>query len=132
MTPRDYTLKIEHVSSQVLKTKETPKGKRRCTIRFERTQKGMVANSTNCEIIENMYGGDTDGWVGKLITIYQGDVRNPKGSGTIKGIKVRPKVPSTRPEQVATQPVNESMRHEQNEAFGREADPAPQREPGDD
>ncbi len=126
MTPKDYTLKIASVQSQILKTKETPKGKRRCTVRFVRTQKAWVANSTNCEIIEGMYGGDTDGWVGKLVTLYQGDVRSPKGNGTVKGIKVRPQMPKGQAESVAAAPVDEGMRREQNEAFDRE----PEREPG--
>jgi hypothetical protein len=95
-------------------------------VRFAKAEKAFVANTTNCELIENMYGGDTDGWIGKLITLYQGDVRNPKGSGTIKGIKVRPKPPSGKAEPIAAAPIDHAMRAAQDEAFDR------QREPGDD
>lgn len=122
--PRDYTLEIATVSSKSLKTRETPKGKRKCVITFKGAQKAMVCNTTNCELIENMYGSDTDGWIGKRITIYQGDVRSPKGGGTIKGIKVRPKPPTGSAEAIASQPVDEAIRKEQDDAFGRE--------PGDD
>ncbi len=52
MQPKDFTLKITKVEAKILKTQQNPKGKRKCTITFERAQKGMVANSTNCGIIE--------------------------------------------------------------------------------
>lgn len=134
MTPRDYTLRIVAVDTKLLKTRGDSKGKRRCVITFEKAEKRFVANTTNCEVIENMYGGDVDGWIGKSITLYQGDVRNPKGGGTIKGIKVRPKVPSAKPEPIKSQPMNEEMRDAQNAAFDRDNEPddAPAREPGID
>lgn len=119
-TPKDYTLEMLKVSSQSLKTREQPKGKRKCVINFKGAQKAMVANTTNCEILENLYGPDTNGWIGKTITLYQGDVRSPKGGGTIKGVKVRPQVPRGKAETIEIAPVNEEMRAAQNEAFGRE------------
>lgn len=130
-TPRDYTLQIQEVKSVALKTKQTPDGKRKCVIRFRGARKRMVSNTTNCTIIESLYGRDIEGWVGKLITLYQGDVRNPAGRGMIKGICVRPKVPKGKPEEVQERPVDEEMRNEQNEAFGRTNEPA-EREPGED
>jgi hypothetical protein len=129
MKPRDYTLQIAGVESKVLKTVGDAKGKRRCVVRFDRAEKAFVANTTNCTVIENMYGADTDGWIGKSITLYQGDVRNPKGSGTIKGIKVRPQVPSGKAEPIKAAPIDTAMRAAQDAAFERE--PAG-REPGDD
>jgi hypothetical protein len=84
------------VGSNLLKTKDTPKGKRKCVITFEGARKKFVSNTTNCETIESLYGADTDGWIGKLVTLYQADVRNPKGKGTIKGIRVSSKPPPER------------------------------------
>lgn len=118
--PRDYTLKIESVKSVTVKTREVPKGKRKVVIRFHGAQKAMVGNTTNCETIESMYGVDTDGWIGKSITIYQTDVKSPKGKGTIKGIRVRPAPPSKAPEQIESRPVDPEIRDAQNEAYGRE------------
>ena len=117
--PRDYTLKIAKVESVALKTRETPKGKRKCVITFERARKKMVCNTTNCEILENLYGPQIEGWIGKLITIYQGDVRSPKG-GTTKGIKVRPKVPTGRVDEVKERAVDEALSKEHAEAFDGE------------
>ncbi len=129
-TPRDYTLCIASVASVALKTRETPKGKRKVVITFARAKKRFVANTTNCETIESLYGADTDGWAGKLLTLYQTDVRNPKGTGTVKGIRVRPKRPAGQAEAVPDREVDPDIREAQSEAFDRE--PSPAREPGED
>ncbi len=118
--PRDYTLKIAKVASVALKTREQPKGKRKVVIYFERADKAMVGNTTNCETIESMYGADTDKWVGQSITLYQTDVRNPKGGPMIKGIRVRPKKPAGAPEEIKTGPVDEVVRAAQDAAFDRQ------------
>ncbi len=118
--PKDFTLTIRKVASVNLKTKETPKGKRKVVITLDGAKKAFVSNATNCETIESLYGSDTDAWSGKLITLYQTDVRNPKGSGTIKGIRVRPQKPQQKAETLVDRPVDDAMRAEQNEAFGRE------------
>jgi hypothetical protein len=123
---REFTLRIAAVDSISLKTREQPKGKRKAVISFERAEKKFVANTTNCETIESLYGPDVDRWVGERVTLYQTDVRNPKG-GTIKGIRVRPKKPTGKAEAIAAAPVDEGMRAAQNEAFDR-----PAREPGED
>lgn len=120
--PRDYTLKIVKVDSVALKTRETPRGRRKCVITFERAEKKFVANTTNCETIESMYGSDTDGWIGKLITLYQTDVKNPKKSKpgqppTVKGIRVRPRPPTGQAEPIASQPVDPAIRGAQDSAF---------------
>lgn len=122
--PRDYTLKIARVASVALKTRETmkanPNGRRKVVIYFERADKAMVGNTTNCETIESMFGAETDKWVGKSITLYQTDVRNPKGGAMIKGIRVRPKPPTSAPEEIKTGPVDEAVRAAQDAAFNRQ------------
>lgn len=123
--PRPFTVTIESVRSVVLKTKETPKGKRKVVIAFREAKKLFVSNSTNCETIEAMYGGDTDAWLGKTITIFQTDVRNPKAGkagqpSTVKGIRVKPGKPQEAPEQIPERDVDENMRREQEAAFERE------------
>lgn len=125
--PRDFTLKITKVESKLLKTKENPKGKRKAVITFAGAEKSFVSNATNCEAIEGMYGSDVEAWIGKLITLYQADVRNPKGSPpTVKGIKVRPTKPRGQAEPIESRPVDEEMRAQQEAAF------APEREPGEE
>lgn len=115
--PKDFTLKIASVKSDLLKTKETPKGKRKIVIRFERAEKGFVCNSTNATTIEGMFGADTDGWIGKSITLYQGETRDPKTGGTVKAIRVRPRAPKGPAEAIEAQPVDDAMRAAQAAAF---------------
>lgn len=128
--PRDYTLLIIKVESNVLKTVQTPKGKRKCVITFRGADKKFVANATNCETIEAMYGGDYSGWCGKLITLYPTTTRNPKKSGPpeVPCIRVRPRKPQGQPQDLASRPVDQDMREQQREAF----DEAPRREPGEE
>jgi hypothetical protein len=118
--PREFTLKIVKVASELLKTKEQPKGKRKAVIRFDRATKALVANSTNCEVIAAMYGSDIEAWIGKSITLYQADVRDPRAAGTVKGIRVRPRKPSGPAEAIEGQPVDRAMRDEQDAAYARE------------
>jgi hypothetical protein len=118
--PCAYTLKIVSVKSEILKTREQPKGKRRIVIRFEGWEKGFVCNTTNAETIESMYGADIDQWIGKSVTLTQRMVRSPKG-GEIPGIRVfakKPTGPATTAD--ASRPVDEKIRAAQNEAFDRE------------
>jgi hypothetical protein len=132
--PRDFVVEIKKVASVSLKTRQTPKGKRKVVITFANARKAFVSNTTNCETIQAMYGPDTDGWVGKLITLYQTDVRNPDGKGTVKGIRVRPKRPSGQAEDIPDRDVDPEIRAAQNEAFDRDSASAPidEREPGEE
>ena len=123
--PKDYTLEIESVGSQNLKTREVPKGKRKAVIRFKGASKGFVSNSTNCETIEGMYGDNTDNWVGKLVTLY---ATTTSMAGKKRGdpmrqvpcIRVRPMVPKGKAESVESRPVDPDMRSQQDAAFDRE------------
>lgn len=119
-TPRDFTLKIASAKSNLLKTREQPKGKRKLVLTFVGARKAFVCNPTNAQTIEQLYGADVDAWIGKTITLYQTDVRNPSGGGTVKGIRVRPRKPTGAAEEVPDRPVDQDMRREQDDAFGRE------------
>lgn len=119
-TPKDFTLEIVKVESKLLKTREQPDGRRKCVLTLRGARKQFVANTTNCETIESLFGSDTDAWIGKRITLYQTDVRNPnpkKGGKMIRGIRVRTK-PATGPaESLPEREVDEGMRSAQDEAF---------------
>lgn len=122
---REYTLRIAKVESKVLKTKEKPKGLRRVVVTFEKASKAFVANTTNCETIESMYGPDVAGWVGKLVTLAVRDVKSPKGSGTVPGIRVLQRKPpdNARPDEVKPREVDPEIRSQQDEAFDRGDNP---------
>lgn len=118
--PKDYTLTIRDVQSVALKTREAPKGKRKAVVYFKETDKGWVLNATNAETLEQMYGPDVDKWVGCKVTLYQTLVRNPKGGAQIPGVRVRSRKPTGPTEALPDVPVDEGMRAQQDEAFGRE------------
>jgi hypothetical protein len=40
---------------------------------FEELERGLVLNKTNSRTIAEMYGSDTDAWMGKKITIYRSE-----------------------------------------------------------
>ena len=43
---------------------------RKLVLQFQGRQKRMVCNRTNANVIEHSYGSDTDGWIGKEITLF--------------------------------------------------------------
>ncbi len=55
----------------------------------------MALNITNARAIAGVYGNDRNKWIGKSIQIYVGQVRNPEGRGTVDGLKIRDKIPTT-------------------------------------
>jgi hypothetical protein len=46
---------------------------------FKETKKGLVINKTNAKTLAKLYGGETDGWIGKPISLIRMDVQYPGG-----------------------------------------------------
>lgn len=59
---------------------------------FKGMDKGLAVNKTNAGTIAKLYGDDTDGWVGKPITLFATEVEF-KGD-MVMAIRVRLKAPS--------------------------------------
>lgn len=64
--------------------KEVVKG----IVGFRDIEQGWVMNRTNVECIKAMFGPETDGWMGKRITLCQEAVKMPKGPDEL-GIRVK-------------------------------------------
>lgn len=121
---RDAVVTIARVGGGLVKSAEKPHGDKCVILHFAKVTKPMVCNSTNCKTIETMYGPDVEGWKGKDITLYVADVADPKKRGaTIKGLRVRPRRPTTPGEQ-----IDEPARSDTNED---EQSGASQGEPGE-
>ncbi len=58
---------------------------------FNEVEKGMVINKTNAATISNLYGPETDSWIGKKIAIFATEV-DFKGTQTL-ALRVRIKAP---------------------------------------
>lgn len=121
--PKDWTLEIVDVRAGVVKSREKPKGERRPHVFFKGARKPLVCNATNAEAISAMAGSeDTDRWIGLRVTLYQTSVRSAKGK-QVMGIRVRPMRATGPVEEMGDgQPVDESMRAEQEAAMAGEDD----------
>jgi hypothetical protein len=60
------TVKIARIVSEIVGQNNEEKP----IIYFEGLQKGMVLNRTNAEVLEMLYGDESDDWVGHKITLY--------------------------------------------------------------
>lgn len=116
---KDVTVTIARVQVETL-TREDGK-EDRPVVHFEemlrrpkKDQKRWVLNKTNAKAIAKLYGPETEGWRGKRITLFPSTC---KAFGeVVECIRVRPKRPPEKTERASSKP----------------AEPAPQREPGDD
>ena len=118
----EVTLTIERVEAATVKSAEKPKGDKCPVLYFRGVKKPMVCNSTNGKTLEGMFGPYVEEWAGKNVTLYAGDVRNPKG-GTMKGLRIRQRRPTAPAETLPDVPTDEAARAANKAAF---------EEPGDD
>jgi len=58
-------------------------------LHFEDCKLPMCLNVTKSRVLESLYGGYTDGWIGKPIQIFAGMVKEFGGSGKIPGLCIR-------------------------------------------
>ena len=59
---------------------------------FKETNKQFVLNSTNWDVIEELYGENSDRWVGKAITLFV-DPAVSFGNKRVGGVRIRPNKP---------------------------------------
>jgi hypothetical protein len=70
---------------------EGPDAERKPILWFEGESKPFAANVTNAKTIANLYGRDTEAWIGKAITLYP-TTTEYKGE-TVPCVRIRPAVP---------------------------------------
>ncbi len=63
-------------------------------LNFDGSEKGLVLNKTNANVIASLYGSNIEDWVGKAITLYATEVQY-QGKTTM-GIRVRAKKPASK------------------------------------
>lgn len=86
---KDVTVTIEKVTAGTLTSQRGTDKKP--ILHFKGTEKGFVANKTNCKTIATMYGTNVEEWVGKKITLYA--TTTSAGGETVECIRVRPQAP---------------------------------------
>ena len=66
---RDVTLMITSVAIEELEDDKSVK-KKKGLIGFAKTEKLLVLNVTNIKCLIQMFGNETDGWLGKRVTLF--------------------------------------------------------------
>ena len=90
---KDVTVTIDRVVGGELTGPGGKKSKKPlCYFRESKSGKPLALNSTNCKTIAQLYGNDTDAWLGKRITLWP--TTTQMGGETVDCIRVRPKIPS--------------------------------------
>lgn len=82
LSGKEATLEISAVRSEDID------GKPKAILSFQGTKKEMVMNRTNAESIKLMFGRETDGWLGKKITIYPATIADPFNGGNTTAIRI--------------------------------------------
>lgn len=88
---RDVTVTIVKVEARKLRNQKNTATKP--IIFFERAEKGFACNKTNGKTIAELYGADTDQWLGKSITLYA--TTTTFGGDTVPCIRVRNRIPAS-------------------------------------
>ena len=83
---REFHLVINNIQVETLGTGD--RAQQKPVIYFQGAQKGMALNRSNADEIANVYGLDTDAWIGKRITLYPSTTRF--ANQVVPCIKVRP------------------------------------------
>lgn len=96
---RDVTVKIESVNAGKVGHGGKAAKKPILTFKGRNGDKRMACNVTNAKTIAGMYGTDTTAWIGKSITLYP--TTTQFGNETHECIRVRPKIPTGKVEQLA-------------------------------
>lgn len=82
---------------------EGPDAERKPILWFEGESKPFAANVTNAKVIANLYGRDTDNWLGKAITLYP-TTTEYKGE-TVPCIRIKPEIPGRKAAKSHTLPI---------------------------
>jgi len=84
--PKPAKVKITDID--LLEFEQDGKTQRKLVLKFEGKEKALACNKTNARIIAALFGDETDGWIGKEITIFN-DPTVSMGDKVVGGIRVR-------------------------------------------
>jgi hypothetical protein len=90
LTGREVTATISRVAGGEL-TGQGGRKSKKPLVYFEGKEKALACNKTNAKTIAALYGANTDGWVGKAITMYP--TTTSMNGETVDCIRVKPAVP---------------------------------------
>ncbi len=108
----DVTVVIDRVVMEPFRDPRTRLETRKPVMYFQRAKRGLIVNRTNWRAVAELYGDESDRWIGKRITLTPAMV-DAYGKQT-KAVRVRPNRPplavaSTEPEPSPVSLVAESQ-----------------------
>lgn len=65
----EWTLKVKDVQARELKDFNSEAMKQKLVLYFQGKEKGMVLNATNQELLIDLFGEETDDWIGQSIRL---------------------------------------------------------------
>jgi len=83
---KEWTLTIKEVKAGTV-IGDGGKKSKKPVCWFEKSEKPLALNSTNCKAIASMYGNDVSVWVGKPVTLFPTTTRF--GSETVDCIRIK-------------------------------------------
>ncbi len=95
---RDVTREIVKLTQEEMRTNDG-KSKLGWCIHLQGVEKLWVLNKTNALVLSDLYGPETNEWIGKRVTLYAARVQ--AFGKTVDAIRVRPQVPEARQERGA-------------------------------
>lgn len=119
---KSVTISIDHVKFEELG------GEHKLIMYFLGSERGLVLNKTNANIISEMHGPETDDWHGKKITLYPARVEFQ--GKIVDAIRVK-LVQIEKPATISQAPFNkpaQPARHGINNGFGHAPEPPPHTE----
>ncbi len=91
----DVTVAIERVVMEPFRDPKTRQEARKPVMYFQRAKRGLIVNRTNWRAVAELYGDESDNWIGKRITLTSTMV-DAYGKQT-RAVRVRPIRPPPAP-----------------------------------
>lgn len=89
---KDVALKITEAELVEFDDEKNPgRKKKKVRLSFAKTDKQMILNVTNCDIVAELHGDDTDDWIGQYVTLFPTKVQY--GNERVLAIRIRDVAP---------------------------------------
>lgn len=85
---QEHKVTISNVVLEEMEDDKTGMPMTKLALMFQGIEKGVLLNKTNSDVLVDCYGGDTDGWINKSITLYPTMVNF--GGKAVPAIRLRP------------------------------------------
>ncbi len=84
---KDWVLEIARISDHTFPARDDQPAKQQLVLHFRGATKKLGLNTTNAHAIGEMYGPESDDWVGKTITLYP--TKDRLGAKIVDCIRIR-------------------------------------------